>query len=113
MTTREYFQAVLDANISEEMNNASKELIRKLDEKNAKRKSADTKQKRETADRRTAVLEFLKEHEGAFVRDAIAEATGLTAGQVSSACTSLIDGGLVVKSKVKIDKAEKVAYSLA
>lgn len=111
MTTREYFQTVLDAHISDSMDEASKTLIAKLDEKNAKRKSSDSKQKRETADRRNTVLKFLSENEGEFTRDAIAEATGLSVGQVSAACRLL--GEAVRKSEVKIDKTKRVVYSLA
>ena len=111
MTTREYFQTVLDANISDEMNKASVELISKLDARNEKRKSADSKSKRESADRRAVVLDFLKGNEGQFTRDEIATATNLTPAQVTAACKAL--GDAIVKSEVKIDKARKVAYSIA
>ena len=111
MTTREYFQTVLDAHISNEMDAASVQLINKLDERNEKRKSADSKAKRETAERRNIVLNFLKTHDGAFTRDAIAEQTGLTAGQVSAAVKAL--GDVVTKSEVKMDKAKHVAYTIA
>lgn len=113
MTIREFYQTVLDAHISEDMDKASAELIKKLDDRNEKRKSADSKAKRETADRRTAVLNFLNNNEGVFLRDAIAEATGLTVGQVSSACKALIDDGKVVKSEVKVEKTKKIGYSIA
>lgn len=111
MTTREYFQTVLDAHISAEMDAASVQLINKLDERNAKRKSADSKAKRETADRRAAVLDFLQTHEGAFTRDAIAEQTGLTAAQVTAAVKAL--GEVVTKSEVKVDKVKRVVYAIA
>lgn len=111
MTIREFYQTVLDAHISEDMDKASAELIAKLDARNEKRKSADSKAKRESADRRVTVLDFLKANEGQFTRDAIAEATGLTPGQVTAACKAL--GDAVAKSEVKIDKARKIVYSLA
>ena len=111
MTTREYFQNVLDAHISAEMDAASAELMAKLDARNEKRKGADTKAKRESAERRAAVLDFLKSNEGAFTRDAIAEATGLTVGQVTAACKGL--GDAVSKTEIKIEKAKKIAYSIA
>ena len=113
MTIREFYQTVLDAHISEDMDKASVELIAKLDARNEKRKSADSKAKRESADRRALVLSFLSTNEGVFTRDAIAEATALTVGQVSSACKALIDDGKVVKSEVKVDKTKKIAYSVA
>ena len=110
MTTREYFQTVLDAHISEDMDTATQNLLKKLDERNEKRKSADTKEKRETAERRAKVLEYLKTATEPLTREAIAEATGLSAGQVSSACTALAESG-VKKSTVTIDKARRVVYS--
>lgn len=111
MTTREYFQNVLDAHLSAEMDAASAELISKLNARNEKRKGADTKAKRESAERRSAVLGFLKSNEGVFTRDAIAEATGLTPNQVTAACKAL--GDSIVKSEIKVEKAKKVAYSIA
>ena len=114
MTTREYFQNVLDAHISAEMDTASVTLIQKLDEKNAKRKATPTKAQREAAVRHASVAEFFKAHGGeAFTRDAVAEALGISPAQVTAACRSLVDNGLVTKSEVKIDKTKRVVYSLA
>lgn len=111
MTTREYFQNVLDAHISNEMDEASKILIQKMDEKNAKRKNTETKEQKASKERRQNVLDFLMAHKGEqFTRDAIAEAIGITPSAVSSACTRLDN---VTKSEVKIDKVRRVVYSIA
>jgi len=111
MTIREFYQSVIDGNITEDALNKANELLNALDARNEKRKSADSKAKRESADRRVTVLDFLKANEGQFTRDAIAEATGLTPGQVTAACKAL--GDAVAKSEVKIDKARKIVYNLA
>lgn len=113
MTTREFFVAVSTANVSEEIQQFALDSIAKLDAKNAKRSSADSKEKRETSARRASVLAFLSENEGSFSRGDVATATGLTVGQVSSACTALIKEGLVTKSEVKVDKKVRVVYTLA
>lgn len=113
MTTREYFNAVLNANISDEMNEASVEFLSKLDSRNEKRKTMMTKDKAEAINRREAVLSFLKENEGSFTRDQIAEAIGISPSAVSGACTVLVVNGLVTKSEVKVEKSRKVAYALA
>lgn len=113
MTNREFFVAVQNAAISDELTEKATELIAVLDARNDKRKSADSKEKQETAARRAAVLQFLDATEGFFTRDQIAEAVGMTVGQVSSACTALIKEGKVQKSEAKIDKARKTVYSLA
>lgn len=112
MTNREFFSAVASANISDELTAKANELITALDARNDKRKSADSKEKQETANRRNAVLGFLIENEGVFTRDVIAEATGLTEGQVTSACTALVKAELIDKVEVKVDKARKSAYSI-
>ena len=111
MTTREYFQAVLDAHLSDEMDAASTILLKKLDDRNEKRKSADSKAKQETAARKAAVLAFLKSNEGQHTRDAIAEGTGLTIGQCQSAAIALCAEGKADKAEVKIDKAKRTVYS--
>ena len=111
MTTREYFQAVLDANLSDEMNAASTALLKKLDERNEKRKSADTKAKQETAARRAAVESFLKANPGQHTRDAIAAGTGLSAGQCQSAALALCGEGKAETTEVKVDKAKRTVYS--
>ena len=109
MTTREYFQAVLDAHISDAMDEASRLLIQKLDAKTEKRKTTPTKEQREAAIRREQVCDFLKEHKDeSFTRDAIAEALAITLCQVTAACKALAEN--VTKSEVKIDKARKVVY---
>ena len=113
MTTRDYFVAVLNAHISDEMDTVSQEFINKMDARNEKRKSADSKAKQATQARRDAVLHFLRENEGVFVRDDIAAATGLTVGQVSAACKALLTDGVIIKSEVKVEKSHKVGYSAA
>ena len=111
MTTREYFTAVLNAHISDEMDAASRTLIEKLDAKNAKRASTESKEKKEAAARRNAVLEFLQAHKGqVFSRDAIAVATGVSPAAVSSAVKAL--GEQVTKTEIKENKAKRVAYTI-
>lgn len=114
MTTREYFQAVLDAHLSDEMDTASKTLIEKLDARNEKRKSADSKQKKEVAARYEVVAKFLDENKGnEFTRDAIAEACNISVGQAQSAALALVRGGIAKKNEVKVDKGKRVVYSIA
>lgn len=112
MTNREFFVAVLSANVSDELNTKAQELIDSLDKRNDKRKSAESKEKKETAERRQKVLDFLKNNEGVFTREDIAEGCELTASQVTSACSALCKAELITKSEIKVDKARKVAYSI-
>ena len=109
MTTREFYQAVIDGNVSDEITVKAQELITALDAKNAKRKTTPSKSQREAASRRDAVLDFFKEHaDEVFTRDAVAEALGITPAQVSAACKVL--GDSLTKAEAKFDKSRKVVY---
>ena len=112
ITARQYFQNVLDAHISDEMDAMSAKYIAGLDARNEKRKSADTKEKQEVRARTASVLQFLSDHKAEwFTRDQIAEAVGISAGQVTAACKAL--GEAVTKGEAKVDKTKRVVYTLA
>ena len=112
MTTREYFQTVLDAHISEDMDKTSVELITKLDARNEKRKGADSKEKREVRERVQKVLDFLCDNQGkSFTRDDIASALGLSVGQVTAACKPIVVDGTITRAEAKVDKTRKVVYT--
>ena len=112
MTTREFYTAIVNAeNLPAELTEKAAELIAALDAKAEKRKTTETKEKKEAAARREAVLAFLKEQTEPVTRDTIAGVLGITPAQAGAACKAL--GELVAKSEIKVDKARKVAYSIA
>jgi len=112
MTIREFYQSVISAEVSEDITAKATELLAKMDESNAKRKSADSKEKRETRERVQKVLDFLCDHQGeSFDRDAIATATGLSVGQVTAACKPIVVDGTVIRAETKVGKTRKVVYT--
>ena len=123
MTTREFYVNVLDlidVIVSDDptgcvdtdaMAAKARELIAALDAKNEKRKNTETKEQKEAAARATAVLAFLKEQTEPVTRDTIAGVLGMSPAQASAACKAL--GEAVTKTEIKVDKARKVAYSIA
>ena len=112
ITARQYFQNVLDAHISDEMDAMSVKYIAGLDARNAKRKSIDSKEKREVRARVESVKDFFDNHKNEwFTRDQIADAVGISGAQVSAACKAL--GEYIRKGETKVDKSKRVAYSLA
>lgn len=113
MTIREFYAAVIAANFDPEVTAKARELTAALDARNEKRKSTESKEKREAAARRGLVLDFLREHEGAFTRDVIAEACDLKPSEVTGACTMLVKSGDITKTEVKVDKSKRVAYAIA
>ena len=118
MTNREFYTNIINYLDGQDMDGEAirqfaVDALSKLDMRNEKRKSTESKEKKETAERRDAVLEFLKTHEGAWTRDQISFEIGMDPAKVTGACTILIKGGLVVKSEIKVEKSRKVAYSIA
>ena len=116
MTTRELYNAVISTLNEYGTDNAIDlavemgTLVSKLDERNAKRKSADSKEKRESASRRESVLGALTETPQ--YAETISETVGLSVGQVRSALSTLVREGKASKSEVKDGKSRKMAYTL-
>lgn len=128
MNIREFYLAVIDLADTDsatdpsmtfggfsvlDISNKASELLAALDARNEKRRGTESKEKKEAAERREVVLEFLKTHEGAFTRDMIAFEVDMDPSKVSGACTALVKSGLVTKSEIKVEKSRKVAYSIA
>ena len=114
ITTREFYNAVIAAAISDEVTAKAQSLLDSLDTRNEKRKSADSKEKRESANRKNLVFDFLKAHPTeCFTRDAIADAVGISAAQATAACKPFVVDGMVTRTEVKIDKVRRVVYQLA
>lgn len=112
MTTREFLVAVMACDIDSALVTKASEMLASLDAKNEKRRSADSKEKRETMARKSKVVEFFNTHEGQFTRDDVATACDITAGQAGSACSALVKEEILVKSEIKVDKKKRVVYSL-
>ena len=126
MTTREFYLSVIDladtgaatdpamtfgGQSVVDISNKAAELLSAMDKSNEKRRSTETKEKKEAAARREAVLAFLKTQTEPVTRDTIAGVLDMTPAQAGAACKAL--GELVVKSEIKVDKARKMAYSIA
>ena len=112
MTTRDFYTAVINGSITEDVTSKAAELLAALDAKNEKRKSTDTKEKKEAAARRELVFGFLKEQTEPVTRDTIAGVLEMEPSKVTGACSALVKAGLITKSEVKVDKARKVAYAI-
>ena len=56
MTSREFFNAVIEGNITDEIKDFAKSQIEKLDSKNAKRKTTDSKTQKENKAIKTSLL---------------------------------------------------------
>lgn len=110
MTIREFYLSIINGTVSDETVAKASEMLSALDARNEKRKSAESKEKRETASRRETVLGLLSETP--VFAESIADASGLTVGQVRSALSTLVREGKASKSEVKDGKSRKMAYTL-
>ena len=110
ITTREFLLSVINGDINPDVQNKAQSLLAGLDARNEKRKSADSKSKRESASRRESVLAALGETP--ILAESIAETTGLSVGQVRAALAALVREGLADKGEVKVDKTKRMAYTL-
>jgi len=114
MTNREFYQSIINGEINDEITTKATELLTALDARNEKRKSTESKEKKEVSERRNTIVAYLTERKGeCFTRDQIAFDLDMIPTKVSGACKALVDEGVITKSEIKVDKARKVAYSIA
>lgn len=114
MTSREFFVAVANSNVSAELIAFANESIAKLDAKNEKRNSTvSSKRAEENAPIIKAILDYLGEHKKAISSD-IATACGISTSKMTGLGTSLKKDGVLVSEKIKVKgKGEQTAWSLA
>lgn len=109
MTKREMFEAIINGNISEEIIEMAKNEIVKMDERNAKRKSAPSKKSVENEPIKEKIVEVLT-HEPQTASE-IAEKVEIST-QKCSALLRQIDGLAVSEVKVK-GKGKVKGYAIA
>lgn len=108
MTKRDFYNAVIEANISDEMNEVAKGYIEALDKTNAKRQAKKTEAQAEVD---KVVLEALTTEK--VKASAIAEATGFTTSKVVASCKRLEAEGKVVITKEAKGSRNISWYTLA
>ena len=112
MTNREFFNAVVNANISEEITTHAKEQIEKLDTRNAKRSSKPSKAQLENESIKDKILATL-ENKAMFAAE-IANELDISTNKAAALCKQLVDSGQVKVTEVKVPKRGKCKqYSLA
>ena len=113
MTNREFYKAVIGANVSEELKEFAQGEINKLDAKNEKRKNTQTKAQKENEGIKATIVDFIKEN-GASISAVISEGIGQSKNKVSALCKLLCDDGVLVSTDFKIKNKGKVKqYALA
>ena len=102
---------------AEEMAEFAEARIAKIDETNAKNREADRKPtakelatQEENARLREALVGIVREATEPLVRDAIAEALGVSPQKVSVLAKNAIASGEIAKAETKVDGKKRVAY---
>lgn len=112
MTTREFLNAVISANISEELTDYAKDAIVKLDERNAKRASKPSKTAIANEPIKAQIAEYLAD-KGATTSTEVGSAIGITTQKASALLVQMVGDGLLTSEEVKVPKKGKVkAYRI-
>ena len=112
MTNREFYNAIVKANINEDITNHALAEIGKLDKKNAKRKATEGEIKTENKPIAEAILKALEG--GSMLSANLAQAVGVTTQKVNGVAGEMVKLGMLDKFKVKVkNKGEQTAYALS
>ena len=111
MTNREFFNAIVKANLGEDITNHALAEIGKLDKKNAKRKATEGEIKTENKPIAEAILVALAN--GSMLSANLAQVVGVTTQKVNGVAGEMAKLGMLDKFKVKVKgKGEQTAYAL-
>ena len=112
MTNREFYNAIVKANLGEDITNHALGEIGKLDKKNAKRKAEAGQVKEENKPIAEAIVSALAN--GEMISSDLAKAIGQTTQKTNGVAGEMVKIGTLTKHKVKVKgKGEMTSYSLA
>lgn len=112
MTTREFLNAVITSNISEEMNTKAQALIVALDKKNSQRKAKPSKTAIANEPVKQAIVDTYK-GKGAVTASEVCVAMGMTVQKASALLRQIAEEGNALTSEVKVKGKGKVkAYTI-
>ena len=112
MTNREFYTAIVNSNVSDELKTFATDAIAKLDARNAKRSSKPSKKSLENAPIKNSIAEFLTD--GSHLASEIAKGLDLSVSKVSALCRQMVDDDILTVEDVKVKgKGTQKSYSLA
>lgn len=113
MTNREFFKAIMNAEVSEELKAHAKAEIEKLDNKNEKRKNTQTKTQKENEVIKDQIVALIEEN-GAMVASVIATKLNISTQKASALCKQLVEEKELVVTDIKVkNKGTLKQYALA
>lgn len=113
MTNREFFTAIVNGNITEEVITHAENGLAKLDERNAKRANTPSKKAIENEPIKAEIVKFLTEKEEPTVSSVIATYMSISTQKASALCRQLVNEGRLAVEDVKVKgKGTQKAYSV-
>ena len=112
MTNREFYTAIVNGTLTEDVIAKAHEEIAKLDARNAKRSAKPSKKSLENAPIKESIAEFLAD--GSHLASEIAKGLDLSVSKVSALCRQMVGDGVLTVEDVKVKgKGTQKSYSLA
>lgn len=113
MTKREFLNAVIEANVNEELSAFAVAEIEKLDKRNQAKSSKPSKTALANEPIKEAIVAALTE-KGGLTASEIGVALEITTQKASALCRQLVESGKLTATEVKVPKKGKVkAYAIA
>ena len=112
MTNREFFTAIVNSEVSDELKAFATEAIEKLDARNAKRASKPSKKSLENEPIKASIKDFLES--GSHLASEIASSLEISVNKASALCRQMVTDGVLKVEDVKVKgKGTQKSYSLA
>lgn len=104
MTNREFYSAVVEGNISPEVQEHAGMLLAKMDEQNAKRKSVMTKKQQENKAVKQEIVRYLQQHSEGAVAAEIGEGLEISTQKALALCRQLVSEEKIRSEEVAVPK---------
>lgn len=112
MTNREFFTAIINANINAEITDFATDAIRKLDERNSKRKSTQTAVQKANETFKAEIADFLTDKEDFVLCSEIAKHFGVSTQKVTGVLSLMVKDGTVIAADVKVKGGKRKGYKV-
>lgn len=107
MTNREFYVAVSNSTINDEVIAKANELIASMDSRNAARAAKPSKAQLENAPIKEALFSYLSNNDGQFTETQLGEALSITHNKAGSLARQLVAEGKAVSAEIKLPKVGK------
>ena len=107
MTNREFYTAISEGKLTDEIKEFAVASLEKLDARNATRNSKPSKTQLENAPIKEALLKYLSENDGQFTEGDLGAALDITHNKAGALARQLVAEGKVTSAEVKLPKVGK------